>query len=85
MAYREISLSGNISAATMSGSLNAETGMSGSLNMVERVYENDYEKLHNKPKINGVELVGNQSFDDLGMSELTALDVFNILNKVWEE
>lgn len=85
MAYREISLSGNISAASMSGSLNSETGMSGSLNMAERVYENDYEKLHNKPKINGVELVGNQSFDDLGMSELTALDVFNILNKVWEE
>ena len=85
MAYREISLSGNISAATMSGSLNAETGMSGSLNMDERVYENDYEKMHNKPKINGVELVGNQSFDDLGMAELTALDVFNILNKVWEE
>lgn len=85
MAYREISLSGNISAAKMSGSLNAETGMSGSLNMAERVYENDYEKLVNIPKINGVELVGNQSFDDLGMSELTALDVFNILNKVWEE
>ena len=85
MAYREISLSGNISAASMSGSLNADTGMSGTLNMAERVYENDYEKLHNKPKINGVELVGNQSFDDLGMSELTALDVFNILNKVWEE
>lgn len=85
MVYREISLSGNISAATMSGSLNADTGMSGSLNMAERVYENDYEKLHNKPKINGVELAGNQSFDDLGMSELTALDVFNILNKVWEE
>ena len=85
MAYREISLSGNISAASMSGSLNADTGMSGTLNMAERVYENDYEKLHNKPKINGVELVSNQSFDDLGMSELTALDVFNILNKVWEE
>lgn len=85
MAYREISLSGNISAATMSGSLNADTGMSGSLNMAERTYENDYEKLVSKPKINGVELVGNQSFDDLGMSELTALDVFNILNKVWEE
>lgn len=85
MEYREISLSGNISAATMSGGLNADMGMSGSLNMAERVYENDYEKLHNRPKINGVELVGNQSFDDLGMSELTALDVFNILNKVWEE
>lgn len=85
MAVVEKSLSGSISAVKMSGSLNTETGASGTLNMAERVYENDYEKLHNKPKINGVELVGNQSFDDLGMSELTALDVFNILNKIWEE
>ena len=84
MAYREISLSGNISAATISGSLNADTGMSGSLNMAERVYENDYEKLHNKPKINGVELVQDKSFEDLGFSELTALDVFNILDNVWK-
>ena len=29
---------------------------------------NDYEKLKNKPSINGVELVKNKSFDDLGMS-----------------
>ena len=43
MAYREISLSGNISAATMSGSLNPDTGMSGSLNMAERVYEKEVE------------------------------------------
>lgn len=85
MAVVEKSLSGNISVATMSGSLNADTAMSGSLKMAERVYENDYEKLVSKPKINGVELIGNQSFDDLGMSELTALDVFNILNKIWEE
>ena len=43
MAYREISLSGNISAATMSGSLNADTGMSGDLKMAERVYEKEVE------------------------------------------
>ena len=43
MAYREISLSGNISAVSMSGSLNADTGMSGSLNMAERVYEKEVE------------------------------------------
>ena len=84
MAYREISLSGNISVASASGSLNADTGMSGSLNMAERVYENDYEKLKNKPSINGVELVQDKSFEDLGFSELTALDVFNILDNVWK-
>ena len=43
MAYREISLSGNISAASVSGSLNADMGMSGSLNMAERVYEKEVE------------------------------------------
>ena len=84
MAYREISLSGNISVASVSGSLNADTGMSGSLNMAERVYENDYEKLKNRPSINGVELVQDKSFEDLGFSELTALDVFNILDNVWK-
>ena len=68
----------------MSGSLNADTGMSGSLNMAERIYENDYEKLKNKPSINGVELVQDKSFEDLGFSELTALDVFNILDNVWK-
>ena len=85
MAYREKSLTGQMSAETLSGSLNAEQSMSGTLNMAKSTVEKDYEKLQNRPKINGVELIGNQSFDDLGMSELTALDVYNILNKIWEE
>ena len=43
MAYREISLSGNISAAKMSGSLNGQTGMSGNLQMADRVYVKEVE------------------------------------------
>ena len=79
MAYREISLSGNISVASMSGSLNADTSMSGSLNMVERVYENDYEKLKNKPSINGVELVQDKSFEDLGDHVLTNFEILELM------
>lgn len=79
MAYREISLSGNISAATMSGSLNANTGMSGDLKMAERVYENDYEKLKNKPSINGVELVQDKSFEDLGDHVLTNFEILELM------
>lgn len=79
MAYREISLSGNISAATMSGSLNADTSMSGDLKMAERVYENDYEKQHNKPKINGVELVQDKSFEDLGDHVLTNFEILELM------
>ena len=79
MAYREISLSGNISAAKMSGSLNSQTGMSGDLKMAERVYENDYEKLKNKPSINGVELVQDKSFEDLGDHVLTNFEILELM------
>ena len=79
MAYREISLSGNISAASVSGSLNADTGMSGDLKMAERVYENDYEKLKNKPSINGVELVQDKSFEDLGDHVLTNFEILELM------
>ena len=79
MAYREISLSGNISAISMSGSLNAGTGMSGNLKMAERVYENDYEKLKNKPSINGVELVQDKSFEELGDHVLTNFEILELM------
>ena len=79
MAYREISLSGNISAASVSGSLNADTGMSGDLKMAERVYENDYEKLKNKPSINGVELVQDKSFEELGDPVLTNFEILELM------
>ena len=79
MAYREISLSGNISVASVSGSLNADTGMSGDLKMAERVYENDYEKLKNKPSINGVELVQDKSFEELGDHVLTNFEILELM------
>lgn len=79
MAYREISLSGNISAASVSGSLSTDTGMSGSLNMAERIYENDYEKLKNKPSVNGVELAQDKSFEDLGDHVLTNFEILELM------
>ena len=79
MAYREISLSGNISAATMSGSLNADASMSGNLKMADRVIEKDYEKLVNKPSINGVELIQDKSFEDLGDHVLTNFEILELM------
>ena len=79
MAVVEKTLSGSISTVSMSGSLNSETGMSGTLNMAERVYENDYEKLVNKPKINGVELVQDKSFEELGDHVLTNFEILELM------
>lgn len=33
---------------------------------------NDYEKLYRKPQVNGVELSGNKSFEELGMNQVFA-------------
>ena len=79
MAYREKSLSGQISAASMSGSLSADNSMSGTLKMADRVVEKDYENLKNKPSINGVELVSDKSFEDLGDHVLTNFEILELM------
>lgn len=39
----------------------------------------DYEKLSNKPKIEGIELIGDRSFKDLGMVSITNLELEKLL------
>lgn len=81
MAYREKSLTGQISAETLSGSLNAEQPMSGTLKMAKSTTERDYEKLHNKPKINGVELIQDKSFEELGSHAMTNFEILELMKK----
>ena len=40
----------------------------------------DYNQLSNKPQINGVELLGDKSFPDLGMRNITSGEILDILN-----
>lgn len=42
---------------------------------------NDYEELKNKPKINEVELEGNKSFEELGITPLTNMEILAIITK----
>ena len=79
MAYREKYLSGQMSAGTLSGSMNAEKPISGTLKMADRVIEKDYEKLVNKPSINGVELISDKSFEDLGDHVLTNFEILELM------
>ena len=41
----------------------------------------NYEKLKNKPSINGVELVGNKSFEDLGEETITNAELQEIIEQ----
>ena len=45
----------------------------------------DYEKLINKPKIEGVTLIGNKQLSDLGLKEISNQNIEDILSKVFEE
>ena len=79
MAAIEKSLTGQMSAETLSGSLNADASMSGTLKMADRVIEKDYEKLVNKPSINGVELIKDKSFEELGDHVLTNFEILELM------
>lgn len=36
---------------------------------------NDYTKLKNQPSINGVKLIGDKTFEDLGVTNLTKMEI----------
>ena len=40
----------------------------------------DYELLENKPQIEGIELLGNKTFEELQMQALTNLELENLIN-----
>lgn len=40
----------------------------------------DYNLMSNKPLINGVELIGDKSFQDLGLSSISGSEILDILN-----
>ena len=79
MAYREKELTGQISAVSMSAAISASAEMSGTLKQADRVVEKDYEKLINRPSINGVELVQDKSFEDLGDHVLTNFEILELM------
>lgn len=39
----------------------------------------DYDTLYNKPRISGIELVGDKNFDELGLEKMTNTDIFNLI------
>ena len=47
--------------------------------LIETVEYGDYETLNNKPKIESVELNGNKSFDDFGLSSISNMRLEEIL------
>ena len=72
------SLSGTLSSGgKLQGTMSAKGGLSGGLS--NDVVHGSYEDLINKPQINEVELVGNLTFADLGLSAVTEQEIDEII------
>lgn len=64
----------------LSVDLNSESTMSLNLTVPRIVGgTGNYEKLKNKPQIESVELIGNKTFPELGISSIDADDLIEIL------
>lgn len=79
MSYREKELTGQISAVNMSAALSASAEMSGTLKQADRVVEKDYEKLINRPSINGVELIKDKSLEDIGCIPMKNSEILSLI------
>ena len=44
----------------------------------------NYERLTHKPSINETELRGNKSFEDLGLKDLSNIEIASIVNRVFD-
>lgn len=80
MTYPVGPVSGRLQAdGTLRGRLSGGGTLSGGLSQTIISYSQDYNDLYNKPQINEVELIGNKTFDDLGMSAMSNLDIWEII------
>lgn len=73
-----VPLSGSISGEEhLRGALSPRGGLNGQLS--DDIVHKDYEELTNKPSINGVTLIDDKSFEDLGMSAITPQEIDDII------
>ena len=61
--------------------LGLDSGDNAALNVGSTtvVSVNDYEELRNKPRIEGVELIGDKTFEELNLQSLTNSELENML------
>lgn len=60
----------------------SENEIKASANVVNKIQvtnTSDYDLLKNKPQIESVELIGNKSFNDLGLSHISNMQIEQIL------
>lgn len=60
------------------GTITSKQSLKGELTSPKSVGASDYEELTNKPSIENVILVGDKTFEDLGLHEASNQDILNL-------
>lgn len=68
----------------LTGFLTPIASLNGEITVPEKIVEKDYEKLQNKPAINGVELSGSKTIEDLGEETLTNAEITQAVDKMFD-
>ena len=77
-------LQGKISGSgSLSASLSESYKVGGSLSM-PNTRTTDYEALRNLPKINDVELKGSKQLDELGLQEVSNIEIDNLFKSIFK-
>lgn len=77
-------LRGKISGSgSLSASLSESSKVGGSLSTPD-ARTTDYEALRNLPKINDVELRGNKQLDELGLQEVSNIEIDNLFKSIFK-
>lgn len=63
--------------------LEDDSGIKAKFGEVIKAKTGDYEELNNLPSINGVELMKDKSFEDLGVETLKNSEILEIFNRVF--
>lgn len=69
-------ISGKIFSNSIRGGVASSYAVDGIINLGDgRGGTSDYQKLINKPKIEGIELIGDKTFNELGLEECSNEDI----------
>ena len=69
----------------LQGKISGNKSLSASLSLsIQDAGTTDYEALRNLPKINDVELKGSKQLDELGLQEVSNIDIDNLFKSIFK-
>ena len=81
---QKASLSGTATqTASLNASINSNISLSGNASGSNRSGTSNYEQLSNLPSIESVQLIGDKSFEDLGLEECSNIEIDNLFRSIF--